>query len=210
MSVDLAARLTAALADGTVRPLGELACMAGAAPALARACLARLLAAGVVVRVASGARASYRLAGVPPRATQVPLRAPRSRLDAPTTYARTCYRHLAGAVGVAWLAACHHHGWLQGEPAGWQLTPAAVATLRTAGLVVPAGLAGHDCVDGTERRPHLGGPLGVALARAMGGAGWFVPVSPGRALRLTPHGVAMLRACGARIASPPDAPRRGD
>jgi hypothetical protein len=48
------------------------------------------------------------------------------------------------------------------------------------------------CRDGAERRPHLAGPLGVAVARRFTELGWVERVGTGRAVRLTPAGEAGL------------------
>ncbi|WP_231933801.1 hypothetical protein [Micromonospora coxensis] len=50
----------------------------------------------------------------------------------------------------------------------------------------------RDCLDWTERRPHLGGALGAALCRRFAELGWTAP-GVGRSVRITPAGVAALR-----------------
>jgi hypothetical protein len=44
------------------------------------------------------------------------------------------------------------------------------------------------CLDWTERRPHLGGGVGAALARRCFDLGWLRPMREGRALLITPKG----------------------
>src|SRR5688572_11979374 len=122
MEVDIAAaaRLVAeparaamleALTSGQSLPAGVLARAAGVSPATASEHLTRLLHGGFVTVVTTGRHRYYRLASAevahalealamvsPPR----PVRSLRqSRLDAATAFARTCYDHLAGTVGVA-------------------------------------------------------------------------------------------------------------
>lgn len=154
------------------------------------------------------------------------------RFPAAFTEVRTCYRHTAGAVGVALAAWLVERGWaelvLPPEPAvrrggvpnlgAFRLLPAGPAAL--AALGVPAaglqpGTAYAACADYTERLPdgrrgvpHVAGTLGAALT------GWLLQQGyaqrlgqPGsvyerRALMLTPKGRATLEDLGVRWASP--------
>ena len=44
------------------------------------------------------------------------------------------------------------------------------------------------CIDGTERRPHLGGALGAAMLERMLALRWVAKISGSRALRTTSRG----------------------
>ncbi len=52
----------------------------------------------------------------------------------------------------------------------------------------------YGCMDWSERRPHLAGALGAALAERCLALGWLARQKHSRALTLTDAGVAGLRA----------------
>jgi FkbM family methyltransferase len=56
----------------------------------------------------------------------------------------------------------------------------------------PRGVA-RQCLDWTERRHHLAGPLGVKLLEAMTAHGWLALEAQGRAVRVTAEGAKALR-----------------
>jgi hypothetical protein len=49
------------------------------------------------------------------------------------------------------------------------------------------------CLDWTERRPHLGGSIGAALAERCFDLGWIERMREGRAVVITPRGRRGLR-----------------
>jgi len=113
--------------------------------------------------------------------------------------ARTCYAHLAGMAGVALFAALEARGLIAldgGGPRDRHHRPAVRVT--AAGRAFLAGL-GYDgpldasaCLDGTERRPHLAGPLGRELTRLLLARG-LVARRPGtRAVTMAPGWLATL------------------
>jgi hypothetical protein len=88
---------------------------------------------------------------------------------------RTCYDHLAGAVGVQLLEALLQRGWLE-ESAGprprYRLTLSGRQALQSRGVALPDTRKArrqfaYGCLDWTERRPHLGGALGAAMLQAL-------------------------------------------
>jgi hypothetical protein len=57
-----------------------------------------------------------------------------------------------------------------------------------------------ECLDATERAPHLAGALGDRVADALVGKGWVEPVPGGRTVRVTPTGARGLRrTLGAKV-----------
>jgi len=58
---------------------------------------------------------------------------------------------------------------------------------------------GRSCLDWTERRMHVGGPLGVSLTDAMLEAGWLRRRSGSRALQPSDDGLRRLISLGVRI-----------
>ncbi|HEX7111421.1 MAG TPA: metalloregulator ArsR/SmtB family transcription factor [Mizugakiibacter sp.] len=212
------AAIVLALTDGSARPAGELARIAGVAPATASAHLQRLVAGGLLAALPQGRHRYYRIASE--TAAQVletlpllyarPPHSERARRDDPAlAYARTCYKHLAGRLGVAvydWL--CREGDLKLGADAlqfdrdALQLTARGATRLHEAGLLddeAQTALAGRACLDWTERRFHLGGPLGVQLTARMLERGWLRRSTETRALALTPPGRAGLRKLGVAV-----------
>jgi DNA-binding transcriptional ArsR family regulator len=206
------AAILLALMDGTMRPAGELASIAGVSAATASAHLKRLLDGGLLGLHEQGRHRYYRLANddvaawleamaLPNVTRATPRPAPR---DAALCLARTCYRHLAGQLGVALCEAWLQRGWLRAESEGLLLLPAAADALVHAGWqAAPTqqllSLRGRACLDWTERRLHLGGPLGVAVTRIMLDAGWLRRTSRNRALLPTADGLRRLAGLGVRV-----------
>ncbi|GIF22209.1 DNA-binding transcriptional ArsR family regulator [Actinoplanes tereljensis] len=109
-------------------------------------------------------------------------------------FARTCYDHLAGYLGVAIADAMGGNGFVS-RTRGIALTSRGVAWLESIGVVldVPGRRPVlRECLDWTERRSHLAGTAGAALCRHAFDAGWIVRIGSGRAVRVTPVGAAAL------------------
>ncbi|WP_367855472.1 ArsR/SmtB family transcription factor [Rhodanobacter lycopersici] len=205
------AAILLALMDGSARPAGELARVAGVGAATASAHLKRLLDGGLLAVHEQGRHRYYRLADdevaawleamALPRAPRVPR--PQGS-DQALCRARTCYRHLAGRLGVAMCEAWMSRGWLLGDSRGMHLATAGAEALAAAGLVEPSPeqllrLAGRGCLDWTERRLHVGGPLGVAITGAMLDVGWLRRSQRSRALLPSDEGLRRLAQLGVRL-----------
>jgi DNA-binding transcriptional ArsR family regulator len=197
-------RMLTALMDGRALPAGELARAAGVSPSTASAHLARLTESGLVAAEHRGRHRYHRLAGaqvaevIEGLALLAPESPVRSLRDGNRTVAhraaRSCYDHLAGALGVAVTEALCAAGALGAADLGLR-DGAPFAALG----VDPAALGGgrrpltRSCVDWSERRPHLAGALGAALLGALLDDGWLVRRPHGRAVAVTPRGAARLR-----------------
>jgi DNA-binding transcriptional ArsR family regulator len=192
------AAMMIALMDGRAWTVGELARQAGIARNTASEHLTRLADAGLVTQTRQG-RHSYlslsgnhvaevvesmcRAAGVAPATRS--LRG--QRYDAELAEGRTCYRHLAGRLGVG-LA----DRWIADGVIGtdWSLTDAGAAWFGALDIESPAGPGPvlRPCIDWTERRPHAAGPLAAELASRAFDRGWVVRGQHPRAAHLTPRG----------------------
>lgn len=207
------AAMLLALADGTSRPAGELARAAGVNAPTANALIERLLKGGLLAARSQGRHRYYRLANdrvagrletaTPPRHPVTP--APPTS-DAALRHARTCYRHLAGRLGVALCAGLLERGHLATVGEDFALQPAGAEALTRAGLdpnQTPRllTLRGRNCLDWTERHPHLGGPLGVALTSAILDAGWLRRAPRGRALLPGAEGLRRMALLGVQLPS---------
>jgi len=224
------ARVLMALADGRALPAGVLAAEAGVSPAAMSAHLGKLLAERLVTVEQSGRHRYYALAGPQVAATLEALATiaptqPVTSLRQGTRaqrlrYARTCYDHLAGTLGVAVTQALIDRCVLiptDGEPNAarrpgdrlsaplphhpYQLGPAADSALARLGVnltdlsraAATARPLLRFCLDWTEQQHHLAGSLGAALVTAFLNAGWIARRPRGREIRLTTTGAAALR-----------------
>lgn len=188
-----AAMLTRLL-DGRSWTATELAKAAGIRPSTGSSHLSKLLDQGWVAVHPQGRNRYYHLAGegIASFLESFASIAPRSgartpgeiRASAALRHCRLCYDHLAGQVGVAFTQALQGHAWIDPE---FQLTAAGDQALGALGLQLP-DKDGRGCMDWSERRLHLAGPLGRSLTKTMLGAGWFQRDPKSRALWITPLG----------------------
>ncbi|MEO5559925.1 MAG: metalloregulator ArsR/SmtB family transcription factor [Dokdonella sp.] len=198
-----------ALMDGSSRPAGELGEIVGVAPATASVHLRKLVEGSLLVVQAQGRHRYYRLAGedvahlVETLALTGarPLAAvPATRADPLLRRARTCYQHLAGQLGVALFERLRQRKALLIDTDALRLSPSGARWLHEIGLLdafdTIAQLPGRSCIDWTERRFHLAGPLGTQLARRLIDAGWLRRRRDSRALMLGSLGRNGLRELG--------------
>jgi DNA-binding transcriptional ArsR family regulator len=197
------AAICLSLAGGESRPAGELAARAGISAQTASNHLAKLIA-GRLLRVEQQGRwRYYRLAGadvghavealsvVAPVAAQP--RAVNGMADTARRVktARTCYSHLAGRLGVALADTLVAQRWLQDDGHGYRVTPAGARSFHGLGIEVRprrAQAPARRCIDWTERRPHVAGPVGAALATLALDRGWVRRLRGSRAVAVTPLG----------------------
>jgi DNA-binding transcriptional ArsR family regulator len=198
-----------ALATGRALPAGELARCAGVTPQTASSHLGKLVAAALVECIEQGRHRYFRLVSpaVPELLEALAVLAPQpaaSAQEAPRQarelrFARSCYGHLAGQVGVAVTSALGARGLVQIEADGARLTSAGRAWFEQAGIDVAVRNGGDAApskvclVDWSERRPHLAGPLGVALLQRLLEQRSLVRIRAPRVLRVTDSGRAWLR-----------------
>ena len=116
--------------------------------------------------------------------------------DTPLRRARTCYRHLAGVAGVYLMDQILSRGWLEettprpeDRHVGYTLTASGLQALdrRSVKLMTstrtrPRG--GYGCLDWTERRQHLGGQLGLAIAETLRSDGYISQTCGSREVEL--------------------------
>ena len=194
------AAMLLALGDGLALPAGELAACAGVSAATASGHLGAMRDAGLLDAKQQGRHRYYRLASAQVAAlleslmlvaAQSPMRAPTSRVDPLLQAGRTCYSHLAGRLGVAICDAliAQHSVEIIDDLA--HVTPQGLAFLRDFGVDV-SRLQRHPatrtCIDWSERRHHLGGPVGVALYRRCVDLGWVRHHLDSRAVSVTRAG----------------------
>jgi DNA-binding transcriptional ArsR family regulator len=189
-----------ALSQGHSLPAGELARRARVTPSTASIQLAKLVEGGLLTVERNGRHRYYglkdpnvaaaieSLAVIAPRRPASSLK--QARVGSELQAARTCYDHLAGALGVALLDALQRQALLTA-----QLEPTKRAVKRFAQLGIDVGELARRrrplakrCLDWTERRHHLAGSLGAALATRCFELGWIERLPSSRAVRVTEKG----------------------
>jgi DNA-binding transcriptional ArsR family regulator len=203
------AAIVGVLHDGRALAAGELGRRVGVAPSTASDHLSRLVEGGLLEVEPGGRHRYFRLAGsevahaVEALAAISPRRPVRSLREANAasalSEARTCYDHLAGRLGVAVTEALLARDAL--VAADGEFTPGRRAASVFAALEIdleavrasrrPFALR---CLDWSERRPHVAGALGAALATRALEASWVERQPSSRALRLTAQGEEALRS----------------
>ena len=195
------AAILAALVDGRALPAGELAFIGKIAPPTASFHLRKLIDARLIAVERQGRHCYYRLADervaaiLESLASLAPVRDRTPVKDAGLRFARSCYRYLAGRLAVEVHRALFERQWLTADSEStYVLTAPGMDWCRRFGLDLPARIpaAGKPCLDWTERRPHIGGPLGVALFSRLLELQWVVRISGTRAVRLTQSGARGL------------------
>jgi len=108
-------------------------------------------------------------------------------------FARTCYDHLAGQMGVALTQALIDKGLVTAGDEAYGLTEAATQWLVTWNIEEEAlrqgrRLFARPCVDWSERRDHMAGALGSAITKQLFERGWIIPLPGHRAVHVTDVG----------------------
>jgi len=198
------AKVLLTLVDGRALPASMLAAEAGVSPSTASHHLTRLVDGGLITVTTRGRHRYYALAGadvadlleaVARVAPPQPVTSLREGTRAyALRYARRCYDHLAGRLGVALADALERRGLVVVTPAAFTLTEVGAKRLSALGFAADAGAESRTCRDWTEQRSHIAGPLGRTLLDGMLDRGWLLRDVRTRALRVTPSGEAALRA----------------
>jgi DNA-binding transcriptional ArsR family regulator len=198
------ARMLYYLARGHAHTSTELAAVAEVSASTASAHLQLLESRGLVRVLAQGRHRYYSLEGpqvaAALEALSVVAGGPRHAFT-PTTpehlrAARSCYDHIAGALGVSLHDRFHALRWLSpiaDSEQSYDVTSKGRNALQGLGVDVEATRAlrrrfAFGCLDWSERRPHLGGALGAALLKLALNQKWISRDLDSRALEITPRG----------------------
>ena len=191
------------LMSGRALPAGELAEAANVSPQTASGHLAKLVEGSFLKVEQQGRHRYYRLASTAVAdAVEALLVLTNGVRKAEKVvpevgsleHARTCYAHLAGWLGVQIADALQANGVLL--PAGgraFAVTEHGREWFEELGVEVArmdganAKMA-RQCIDWTERRPHVAGEVGVGMYRRFVALKWIVPAKNTRAVRVTLDG----------------------
>ncbi len=216
-------KILLALADGRALPASVLAGEAGVSAATASTHLRKLCDAGLLHVVRKGRWRYFRLAGdkvgelIETLARLSPTQPIRSLREGTRAHAirlaRRCYNHIGGRLGVAIADKLIDLGYLTGHDGSidldrlrgdrlagglldqvtYQLTEPGRGALHQLGVIPPVDATARCCVDWTEQRHHVAGPLGRAVLAGFTATGWIRLASRSRALIITDEGKRGLR-----------------
>jgi DNA-binding transcriptional ArsR family regulator len=205
------ARILYCLVDGCARTSTELSVVADVSPSTTSVHLERLKVARLVNVQVQGKHRFYSLAGADVARVLEGLTVlagvsrPKLVPNTPTRLraARTCYDHIAGALGVMLHDRLKALRWLstgtKGKENAYDLTDDGVAALGGLGIEIEQLRAlrrrfACPCLDWSERRPHLGGALGAALLKVALKRKWVIQELDSRALAITGYGRRELQS----------------
>jgi DNA-binding transcriptional ArsR family regulator len=199
------AAMLQSLADGRALPASDLARCAHVSAQTASTHLGKLMDGGLISVEQQGRHRYYRLrdertanlleflASYASPSPREPV--PVDRAARELRFARTCYKHLAGRLGVAVTEALCVQGIMRARDDSYEITLRGREWLLEKGIDIEPPRSRpltKRCLDWSERRHHLGGALGVALLRYFKERDWVAPTRARRTLRLTSRGAAAL------------------
>ncbi len=203
------ATMLAALMGGQALTASELAAIARISKSTASGHLSKLAGARLLAVTQKRRNRYYRIASPlvakmlesikAVAALETPARhQPRSAKDDALRFARTCYDHLAGRLGVAIADALVAKRFIVLSDEGGELTKAGVRFLVKFGAQLHEKSVGRRifccaCLDWSERRYHVAGLVGAEIWRRCLELGWVARQRDTRAVKLTPAGKRGLR-----------------
>jgi DNA-binding transcriptional ArsR family regulator len=196
-------RILTALLTGCALTAKELAWVAGVTPATASSHLSRLVDGQLLAMEKQGRCHYYRLKSADVARAIEGLMAvatapangwsPGHRVAPALRDARMCYDHLAGRLGVSVCDMLLRRDYIVLADGGGEVTAPGERFLTGLGvdLTRVRGAKRHycrACIDWTERRHHVSGAVGAALADAFLEHRWIARIPDSRALAITAVG----------------------
>jgi hypothetical protein len=197
------------LLGGKALPAGDLARSARISPQTASTHLAKMVTGGLLIQESYGRHKYFRLASnevahalealqiiSPPK----PVRSLRESNQLHSLqFARTCYDHLAGKIGVALTDRLLEINLLERSGQEFILSAEGKRRLHDFGVDVEKSpksrrCFARQCLDWSERRHHLAGSLGASLTKRLFELKWIESFPDGRAVRVTDAGIKGLFA----------------
>jgi DNA-binding transcriptional ArsR family regulator len=204
------ATMLGALMGGQALTGSELAFLARVSRSTASEHLAKLVAARLLTvstkrrfnyyRIASPLVAQMLESMIAVAAIEVPPRhQPRSPQDERLRFARTCYDHVAGRLGVAIADALVAKGCVVLDDDGGEVTDAGRRFFCDFGMDLAAKASSRrifcrPCLDWSERRYHVAGLIGAQMCRRCFELGWLARERDTRAVRITAAGAMGFRS----------------
>ena len=198
------ATMLAALMGGQALTSSELAALANVSRSTASGHLNRLVGARLLAVTQKRRNRYYRIASPlvarmlesikTVAAIETPARfQPRSARDDALRFARTCYDHVAGELGVAIADALAARGFIVLADDGGEVTKAGARFFTEFGADLEQRVGGRRifcraCLDWSERRYHVAGFVGAEIWRRCQELGWLARRRDTRAISVTPAG----------------------
>lgn len=199
-------RMLTLLMDGRALTAKELAHGTQVGPATATVHLRRLRFDGLVTSTVQGRHKYFRLASsrVAECIESLLVVAMPGTTDSvvkrePIHEARFCYDHLAGRLGIAITDALTRRKYICASGKDFAVSKRGERWFAATGIDVAAAAQTRRrfacaCLDWSERRDHVGGALGAAIAQRMLDAGWLRRKPDSRVVTVTSRGAAALQA----------------
>jgi DNA-binding transcriptional ArsR family regulator len=201
------ANMLAALLDGRASTALELSLAARVTPQTASAHLAKLVDGRLLHVEKQGRHRYFRLASARVAQTlesimalaadSAPCHRRPARMNPEMRRARTCYDHIAGEIGVALADGLVERGFVVIEGEAGEVTAPGRDWFAGIGVdLAPKSrrIFCRPCLDWSERRTHLGGLVGAAIATCCFDHGWMARRPGSRTLTITLAGRSMLPA----------------
>lgn len=196
------AAILSSLMDGRSLTARELAVGAGVTPQTASFHLNKLTQAGLLEIHPQGRHRFYRLASKQIRSAieallvAIPgsLAKPAAKRKNDVCFARTCYSHLAGYLGLAVTARLQEMSVIKAiADDDFDVLPKGESFFRKIGIDLTSikqgrRLFARQCLDWSERQPHLGGALGQAFIDQLLKRQWLRKKRNGREIYVTDAG----------------------
>jgi DNA-binding transcriptional ArsR family regulator len=201
------AEMLAALMDGRALTAKELAFAGGITPQTASEHLHKLVRDKILKSTTQGRFRYFRLASQPVSqmlesmmvlAVEAQKRRPALPENA-LTRARMCYDHLAGRIGVSIAESLVRQHYVVLNEEGGEVTPEGEQFFVNFGIDIASArrkrrVFCRPCMDWSERRFHLAGSIGAAVAQRCFQLRWIKRMPDTRALSVTPAGLDGLAA----------------
>jgi DNA-binding transcriptional ArsR family regulator len=191
------ARILCALMDGRAYTATEMSVVGGVSASTASAHLRVLVEQALIECVPQGRHRYFRIAGPEVAHTlesMMGLAAMRPGIQSRTPenlrFARTCYDHIAGLLGVALHDRLIAMGWIDRDSSS--VSDTGRAELKRIDVHIGPSASrrriASACLDWSERRAHTGGQLGAAILATFVTRGWVSRRLDSRELVLTARG----------------------
>jgi DNA-binding transcriptional ArsR family regulator len=190
------------LLDGRAYTARELSIVADASPTSASNHLSRLLEAEIVKVESQGrhryysllnSEVAYAIEGLANLANKPSPTADKKPEKNGVKYCRTCYDHLAGFVSVKIVEAMEDKGYLSKSTKVYEVSEEGWRWFNSLNISKqnfdnPRRPLTRQCLDWSERRPHLAGQLGAEFLKRMLERNWFKTMEFSRELIITSKG----------------------
>jgi DNA-binding transcriptional ArsR family regulator len=196
------------LMDGGAHPASELAHFSKVTPQTASFHLSKLLDAHLIRVEKYGRHRYFKLSNsqvaqsiehLLALAPEPPVRSLKdSREKKVIHYARTCYDHLAGYIGVQVTNSLLREGFIKKNNLDFEVTPKGTLFFHDFGINLEEQekkrrAYARCCLDWSERHDHLAGALGNALLEKLFELKWIQRLPNTRAIKVTPEGEIGLK-----------------